>query len=62
MATATMLYQREWSLAGLHGMKDCGLWIPAISPFALWSISCIVTSHYTWDLLFSRGGSPGSGS
>ena len=62
MATATMLYQHNWSAAGIHDMKDNGLRIPALSPFALWPISCLVTGHLTWGLPFSGEDSPGSGS
>ena len=61
MATTTLLYQHEWSAAGIHSMKDYELWIHATTLFTHSPISCIVSGHCTRSLLFSGGGSPGSG-
>lgn len=63
MATATMLYQRNWSATGNHSMtmKSNKLWIPATSPFALYPISCIVSGPLARGLPFSGEDSPGSG-
>ncbi len=63
MATATMLYQHNWSAAGIHTMtmRSKQLWIPGTSTFALLPISCVVSGLRARSLPFSREELPGSG-
>jgi hypothetical protein len=63
MATVHLLYQHNWSAAGIHTMtmRSKQLWIPGTSTFALLPISCFVSGPLARGLPFSRGEPPGSG-
>jgi hypothetical protein len=62
MATATLLYQHNWSAAGIHTMtmRSKQLWIPGTSTFALLPISCFVSGPHVQGLPFTREEPPGS--